>query len=79
MFLAEFGVRQPFVARGEIKQILEKRQFFGSRWEGEGRAFSDPDVNERSENKGSENGKVVRFEHSRIWYAAYEKCWMCSV
>ena len=28
------------------------------------RTFSDPDVNERSENKRSENGKVVRFEHS---------------
>jgi hypothetical protein len=59
IFLAEFGVRQPFVARGEVKQILEKRQFFGSRREREGRAFFDPEVNERSENKGGENGKVV--------------------
>ena len=59
IFLAEFSVRQPFVARGEVKQILEKRQFFGSRWEQKGRAPSDPDVNERSENKGSENRKVL--------------------
>ena len=59
IFLAEPSVRQPFVARGEVKQILEKRQFFGSRWEREGRAPSDPDANECSENKGGEDCKIV--------------------
>jgi hypothetical protein len=59
IFFAELGVRQPFVARREVKQVPKKRQFFGSRWEWEGRTFSDPDVNERSENKRGENGKVV--------------------
>jgi hypothetical protein len=59
VFLAESSVRQPLIARGEVEQILEKRQFLGSRWEREGRASSDPDVNECSENNGGENHKVV--------------------
>jgi hypothetical protein len=58
-FLAESSVRKAMVARGEVKQIPEKRQFFGSRWEWEGRASSAPDANERSKNKGGENRKVV--------------------
>jgi len=59
IFLAESSVRQPLVACRQVKQILEKRQFFGPRWEREGGASSAPDANERSKNKGGENRKVV--------------------
>jgi hypothetical protein len=59
IFLAESSVRQPLVACRKVKQILEKRQFFGPRREREGRASFAPNDNERSENKGGENRKVV--------------------
>ena len=59
IFLAECSVREAMVARGEVKQILEKRQFLGTRWERENRASSHPDANERGENKGGEDREVV--------------------
>lgn len=59
VFFAELGIRQPFVARREVKQIPKKRQLFGSRWDWEARTFSDLDVNEDSENKRGKNGDVV--------------------
>ena len=64
IFLAELVVRQPFLACREVEQVPEEREFFGPRWKREGRAFSESDVDEHSENKRGENGKVVRFEHS---------------
>ena len=59
IFLAELGVRQPFVGRREVEQVPKKGQFFGTGWGWEARAFFDPHVNERSENKCGENGQVV--------------------
>jgi len=55
IFLTESSVGQPLVARGEVKQLLKEQQFFGSRWEQEGRASSDPDVNGCNENNGGKD------------------------